>query len=66
MYGNSHAIVFDISSELCKIGFSGNSIPSSVFPTLSGKRKYCCSLIGNIDKFYGDEAYEKKRCYNCR
>mgnify|MGYP002475147178 CR=1 FL=1 len=56
MYDLKQTIVLDIGSKNLKIGFSGESKPKSVFPSVAGSPKYCCSMDHTIPCFYGYQA----------
>jgi len=51
-------LVLDNGSGMCKIGFSGDDAPRSVFPCIVGRTKHELSMIGLDDTniFIGDEA----------
>lgn len=61
------AVVLDNGSGVCKVGFSGDSTPSSVFPSLVGYPKLTQIMgagLSTKDCYVGDEALAKRGILN--
>ena len=64
---DSRIVVIDNGSGLCKIGFSGEHLPFSVFPNIYGTVRMPASLFSSSNTFYvGEEALCKKGILNLK
>jgi actin-related protein len=55
----SKAIVIDHGTSTCKVGFSGDSLPNSIVPSVLGRPKMKFIKLGK-DVFIGNEAISKR------
>ena len=62
MYENITPLVLDNGSGLCKIGFSTDDAPKSVFTSIVGKPRSPSIIIGTDqkDSYIGDEAQARR------
>ena len=55
-------LVIDNGSHYIKAGFSGSSSPRALFPTVVGRPRHECVMVGCQDRqcFVGDEAHHRR------
>ena len=55
--GEVAALVIDNGSGMVKAGFAGDDAPSAVFPSIIGRPRHHCAMVGvKKESFIGDEA----------
>jgi actin-related protein len=62
---NSNVIVIDHGTSTCKAGFSGESTPTSITPSVLGRQKIKLIKLGK-DVFIGNEALSKRGILNLK
>ncbi len=62
MSNDAGAVVIDIGSGMCKVGFAGEDTPRSVFPSIVGRPRIRGSALSGSkeDAFVGYEAQSKR------
>jgi actin beta/gamma 1 len=53
-------LVFDNGSSMSKVGFAGNDIPYSVFPSIVGRPRMACTAWECQYEYVGDQAMLKR------
>ncbi|XP_033250015.1 actin, clone 302-like [Drosophila miranda] len=64
------ALVMDIGSGICKVGFGGNDAPTAIFPSIIGRSRHLTAMLGmgsnrpygagRVEAYVGDEAQKSR------